>query len=435
MMTGRPSLLQLATEYRDGVEALAKNKGALPPDQALACLILRDRIGHLWREEGLAEPAAAHLIDQGDRRLRELKESISQIKELKDWRKNFVPAEEAWWWHLTPEEGWLRRFDWLATTLALVFLIISAGLVTDIAPRFLSGGPDARGGIIVVAQSVIVLLTTSSVLTKAGREAGKRILDSIRIPKYWWEEAGAIIAFVLFIALLILRGQLPQIAISYNDDGLANYCAGYLTSALFDYNRALKLNPDYLEAHYNLGQLYEDLRDFKQAQTHYQVAVQGGLAIAYNNLARLYILEEEYDAAIPLLLTALQKVDRGEIKAELVQCQPDLGGTGQEGVIEVPEEAAKYEILKNLGWARLGQARYNEAETYLQSAIDLIDDKAPAHCLQAQVLEGLDEKDAALVSWERCLQYASSYAPDEDVWIGLAQQRFQTQTDKEGAEK
>jgi tetratricopeptide (TPR) repeat protein len=434
-MTEQSSPVRSATEYRDLVEALAKNKDSLSPDQVLACLVIRDRIAHLWREEGQIEPESAPLIDQGDRQLRELEEPISQLKEYKGWRENFNPSQEAWWWRFTPKGDWLRRFDWLVIALALVFLTLSVGLITDIAPRFLSGGPDARGGTIVVIQSVLVLLTTSSVLTKAGREAGRRILGSLSIPKHWWEEIGAIAALLLLVGLFILRGRLPQIAVSYNDNGLANYCAGYLTSALFDYDRAIKLNPDYLEAHYNMGQVYEDLQNFEQAQTHYQIAAQGGLTIAYNNLAQLYILEEEYNAAIPLLLTALQKVNRGEMKAELVQCQPELGGASHGGVIELPIDDAKYEILKNLGWARVGQARYNDAETYLKSAIELIEDKAPAHCLQAQVFEGLGEEEAAMASWERCLQYATSYDPDEDTWIGLAQERLQVQTGELGAEK
>jgi tetratricopeptide (TPR) repeat protein len=79
-----------------------------------------------------------------------------------------------------------------------------------------------------------------------------------------------------------------------------------------------------------------------------------------------------------------------------------------------------------LGWARLGQERYDEAQPYLNEAIALFDDQAPAYCLQAQVVEGLTDPETARPDWEKCLQYASSDNRDEDVWIGMARQRFQT---------
>jgi tetratricopeptide (TPR) repeat protein len=424
-MTEQPSVLQLTTRYREMVQTLVKSKNALSPDQVLACLVTRDQIAHLWLEEGSIDPDAVQLIDQGDRLLRDLKEPISQLKELKTWRENFNPTVQAWWWHFNPPEGWFQRFDWLATAIAVVCLIISAGLITDIAPRYLSGGPDTQGAVTVIAQSLVVLLTTGSILTRAGQEAGKRILTSLRLPKQYWEEVGAILAFGVLIYLFIFRQSLPQRAIAYNDNGLANYCAGYLTSAQFDYMRALKLNPDYLEAHYNLGQLYEDLQNFKEAQTHYRVAAQGGLIVAYNKLAHLYILDKNYAAAIPFLLTGLDQIRTREIRDKLFSCASNSNSADRNIVTEAPVELLQYEMLKNLGWARLGQERYDEADPYLEEAINLFPDKAPAYCLRAQVREGQGNAERGLEDWETCLQYASTYVPDEDVWIKLARQKFQ----------
>lgn len=415
-MTEALSISNLATQYHNQVESLSKSKDKLPPDDVFACLITRDRIAHLWQENGPPEPGVAHQIEQTDKQLQDLDKPISRLKELEGWRKNLRPTEAAWWWHFQPPPGWLQQYDWLFTALALVFLALSAALITDIAPRFLEGGPDSRGARIVVLQTVVVLLTTGSILTKTGREAAKRILDSLTfIPKHWGQEIAVFVALLILLSLYSCRQSLPDIAVVYNDEGLMNYCDGHLISAQFNYNRALKLNKDYLEAHYNLGVLHEDLFDFEQAKTKYQIALQGGLTLAYNSLARLHILEENYAAAIPLLRTALLKVEQGELRGELVDCEGD----------PVPAEVLKYELLKNLGWARLGQARYDEARPYLDQAIALFDDQAPAYCLRAQVWEGLADTEAAITDWESCLQYASSDNPDEDMWIGLARQRFQ----------
>jgi len=183
----------------------------------------------------------------------------------------------------------------------------------------------------------------------------------------------------------------------YNNRGLENYLAERLPQAISDFSKALELDPDFAETHYNLGSLYEDLRDFDRARSEYRLAMLGGLTAAYNNLARLYILEKDYAAAVGLLLKGLK----------LAQL-----------------DGEKSALQKNLGWARLGQGRYAEAKAELLTAIDLDRKQASAYGLLAQALEGLGEKVEALVAWENCLRYASSYRPDEDTWIDLARQRL-----------
>ena len=86
----------------------------------------------------------------------------------------------------------------------------------------------------------------------------------------------------------------------------------------------------------------------------------------------------------------------------------------------VVDDEVKYDMLKNLAWARLEQERFVEAEVYLKDAIDTFDDKAPAHCLLAQVLEAQADETAAKEEWEQCLSLSSMLVPDEDEWIKMA---------------
>jgi tetratricopeptide (TPR) repeat protein len=402
-------LSQLAGHYLELIQTLLEKHEAPPPEQALECLISRDRIAQMWGKERPADAEVARLIEQGDRYLKALAEPLGGMPQLKDWRASFNPPAEAWWWHFAAPLGLAERFDWLWTALALVFLAISLSLVADISPRFLSGGPDARGALAVIGQSLLVLLTTSSVLTSAGREALRRIFSSAPFLRPLWEEAGLIAALLLLILLTAFYQRLPRMAMNYNDRGFENYQAGQLTSAQRDYERALKLEPDLLPAHYNLGLLYEDLGDMNKAKTEYQIALKGGLDVAYNNLARLYILEGEYGKAVPLLFNGLKRAQEDEVR---------------------------YDLYKNLGWARLGQARYEEAQAALGQAIELNKQGAPAQCLLAQVLEALGGQPAAAEqAWETCLRYADSSRPDEDLWLGLARQHFKGQTSQEGEEK
>lgn len=189
--------------------------------------------------------------------------------------------------------------------------------------------------------------------------------------------------------------------------GAKRQLAGQLPHAELSYKIALKLipySPLSAPTHYNLGAVYEDQQDYKQAKAQYQLAIEGGLIPAYNNQARLYILTGNYDAAVALLRIAIPLEK---------------------------DENARSSMLKNRGWARLEQRRLEEAHLDLTEAIALRSDGAPAYCLLAQVLERQGENTEAISQWENCLGYSyQPQTPEEDKWISLAQQRLKA---KEGS--
>jgi len=88
--------------------------------------------------------------------------------------------------------------------------------------------------------------------------------------------------------------------------------------------------------------------------------------------------------------------------------------------------------LKNLGWVRLEQGRYEEAQQTLQVAIGIaqnpqtvkyIENPASAHCLLAQVLDK-QKQTSALEQWQKCCQLGSRLNPDEDIWLHLSRQKL-----------
>jgi len=60
--------------------------------------------------------------------------------------------------------------------------------------------------------------------------------------------------------------RLPTNALAWNEYGVACHRAGRLTNAAMAYVRALQLNPDLLEARYNLGCLYLEVGQFESAR-------------------------------------------------------------------------------------------------------------------------------------------------------------------------
>ncbi|MEG4803070.1 hypothetical protein QUB63_24650 [Microcoleus sp. ARI1-B5] len=89
-------------------------------------------------------------------------------------------------------------------------------------------------------------------------------------------------------------------------------------------------------------------------------------------------------------------------------------------------------MFKNLGWVRLEQGRYEEAQQTLQAAIGIaqnpktikyIDNPGAAHCLLAQVLDK-QKQASALEQWQKCCQLGSRLNPDEDTWLHLSHQNL-----------
>jgi len=76
------------------------------------------------------------------------------------------------------------------------------------------------------------------------------------------------------------------------------------TSKAFDcFTTSLKYNPRHSEAHYNLGNLYFDVNDFRLAQIHYEMAaeVDPSFANVYFNLALVQAINNDLGAAISAL--------------------------------------------------------------------------------------------------------------------------------------
>lgn len=214
-------------------------------------------------------------------------------------------------------------------------------------------------------------------------------------------------AFLLMLAVGFggWKFGLPELASLFNDRGFENYKANRLADTQKAYELALSVDPKSRTALYNLGWLCEEVQDLECARGKYLQAAKLGLPAAYSNLARLYIVDKKnYPAAVHLLWQGLKLAE---------------------------DDRVKYSLLKNLGWARLKQARYSEALQHLDAAIKLDSERPATYCLKAQVLEGMKKTKEALPQWKTCLKYADSQEFDEDIWIGMARQRLkQEKTNK-----
>ncbi|MGR3279354.1 tetratricopeptide repeat protein [Acaryochloris marina NIES-2412] len=390
-----------------------------PPDEGiLSVLVARDRVQSAYiahiKTSNEPPPNATTLthLSQLDQRLRERAGTMVASPQLADWRSSFALDATTWWWSLfDPKSEPADRLQWLWQAGTVTSLTVSLGLVGDIVPRFLTGTPDSLGAVSVSVQSILTLLVAGGTLTKAGQLALQQFLKILNCPEKNWPAVGTGSALVLMLGLFGLRHSLPQIATAwYTKPGIQNFNRGDWGTAEAQFKRSLKLNADDFQAHFQLGKLYEELQLTSQARTHYLLAMQGGIPPATNNLARLNILEGKYPAAVSLLQKAL-----------LSEQTPSL----------TPE--AEHAVLKNLGWARLKQKHYIDAEDSLNEAVSLESETqfppeaiADTHCLLAQVTEAQGDKQAALPFWNTCNKNANPTIPEHDEWVVIARERLES---------
>ena len=392
--------------YEKALEYLDRSQTSLSTKQALEILSARDELQNVLKTQEQVSVDILSQVMQLDLRLKQKAGKILKVLNLAEYRESLPASPQDWWWHLDA-----KQVNWLIRGLTIIAWTGSLGLLANIASRFLSGGVGVLGAAAVVFPSFLTLLQARSELTEAGREGLEKLIAKLGIPQYCREEAKLGSLLALSGLLLGFWFALPLISEKvYNQRGLKNYEQGQLGTAEENYLRAIALNPDNVDAHYNLGNLYEDLQEFDKARSEYLIAVKGNVPEAYNNLARLFIQKKEYPQAVALLNQGLLQAGREDSFPEV-----------------------KYNLFKNLGWARfLQQERDIEAQQALQVAIGIasnpevakyLENRGSAHCLLAQVLER-QKQPGVIQQWQKCCQLGSTLNPDEDTWLHLANKKL-----------
>ncbi|WP_029315708.1 protein kinase domain-containing protein [Acaryochloris sp. CCMEE 5410] len=158
--------------------------------------------------------------------------------------------------------------------------------------------------------------------------------------------------------------------------------------ALENFDKALELKPHEVTL-YNIGSIYDDAQDYKEARQYYEKSIevgQGNFIAPINNLARLDILEKNYQKAAQDTAKVLGQSEDPQINASL---------------------------YKNLGWAQFELEQYEKASINLKKSIELQPDEASAHCLLAKTKN--KQNYTARSEWESCL-FLNSVVPEVWTW-------------------
>ncbi|AOY79173.1 MULTISPECIES: tetratricopeptide repeat protein [Moorena] len=416
------AISKLESAIQRYTHALTTLEDASSPSKetVLEVLTARDTVQAELSNQSQIPTGSLIKVNDLDHRLKQDTNKITTV-DLTEWHAIFNPNVEAWWWFLEPPKHRWDYLDWLWKILTIVFLILSFSLTVDISEHFLSGGaPDTLEVFVTASEGVLTLLVGRTAFTKTGQELIKNALTRLNIPNYFWQEVICGIAFSLFLICVIVYFLLPKIADFYNHLGDQDIQHNHpkFAAAISDYKRAVALNPDYAESHYHLGTIYEELQENQKALSQYKIAVKDNFIPAYNKLGRMYIIDQKYAQASFWLRRGLDLINE--------ETENDKDN----------DKEVKYNLLTNLGWAMLEQKYYDEAKYNLENAKKLYNNKAPAYCLLAQVLEAekneADEKNTEtknteiINNWGYCYEYANTNNIDENKWFYQARQHLKT---------
>jgi tetratricopeptide (TPR) repeat protein len=104
------------------------------------------------------------------------------------------------------------------------------------------------------------------------------------------------------------------VADAYCNLGIIESRQGNIAKAFDCFTTSLKHDPRHAEAHFNLGNLYFDVNDFRLAQIHYEMAteVDPVFANVYFNLALVQAINSNLTAAVRALTTYKELVPETE---------------------------------------------------------------------------------------------------------------------------
>lgn len=389
----------LSETYLDAVRDLGRARGAPTDALILRCMVARDALARAIAAGDLADVRALTAVGRADDQLRAMGPRLAAAPQLPALRASLAPAPEAWWWYplAVPGAGRARALAILAPVAVIALNGATLALLLDISGRFFYQGFDLLGAASIILPAILALAAVDGPLRAAlGGAVGALLPPRSDVRAL---VGRVLVALAALLVAAVAWGCLPTLSRAYNDWGEQRAEAGELAAARQRLERAIRLDPTNRVAYYNLGVVQERLLLWDAALGSYRVAAEAGHLPAINNLAHLYLARQDYAAATQVL-----------VPAQTALIRPDA----------LLDDTVRYALLKNLGWARLGQARYPEALGLLQRAAALAPAPAAAHCLLGRLYAATERPAEAREAWQRCRAQARLDSIDDDAWLAEA---------------
>ena len=208
----------------------------------------------------------------------------------------------------------------------------------------------------------------------------------------------------------------PDYVEAYNNRGVAKSELGRHEAAVADYDAAIELNPDYAEAYYNRGNAKGTLGRHEAAVADYDevIRLNPDYVEAYNNrgtatqkLGQHEAAAADYDEAIRLRPgDAVAYNNRGNVKSELGQ--HEVAVTKFDEAIRLNPDYA--EAYYNRGNAKQKLGRGEAAVADYDEAIRLNPDYATAYVNRGHAKATLNQCEAAVTDFDEAIRLRPDYA-------------------------
>ena len=186
----------------------------------------------------------------------------------------------------------------------------------------------------------------------------------------------------VLLVLLVVAVAGPASAVPTEDakkaynSGLEAAKAGKTDSAVAYYESAVKLSPDYLDAHINVGAIYYEKGQLEQAAEHLKaaIALDSTSTDAYKNLGLVYVQDGKYDEATGAInhLTPLDAKKASAVWAAMAQAKKkkgDIEGAKQAYAQAVKTDPSDSKSYYNLGNIQKDNKEYEDAIATYKKAI------------------------------------------------------------------
>ena len=220
----------------------------------------------------------------------------------------------------------------------------------------------------------------------------------------------------------------PDYAEAHNNLGLTLDALGRQNEATSHFLEALRINPSLADAHNGLGKVHSQQGKFDVALQHYSRALQldPDYAEAHNNLGAMFAQQGKFDLALEQYNRALQ------LKPEYAEARNNLGGLYliQDKVESSLKEFSEAVRLKpdyrdaqnNLGLALLRQGKYEEAISHLTESIRLEPGVASTHYSLGRALLLVQRSDEAQAQFTEAVRLRPEY-PEAYFYRAVALER------------
>jgi len=213
----------------------------------------------------------------------------------------------------------------------------------------------------------------------------------------------------------------PKHPVALHFLGISKIQEGHADKGIELVREALRLKPDYVEAHYNLARAMQALGRLDQAAMHYGKVLEANPnnTDAQNNLGAVLLEQKRFVEAIvhfekSLAINGNNSQSHSNIGVALSELgQHDLAITHlEQSLAIVPNNV---EVLCNLGNALEKSNRYDEALAIYDKATLLSPAHADANCGRGNVLANMGRIQDAFAAFDKALTLKSDLA---EAWLG-----------------